>query len=105
MFKAYSIAQKVAAGAVALLVIMVLVFGLSWCSERREAKRARSEASVAVATGKALDKVAAETSVTRQEQEEKQREVDTIEGSDQRLPDGYGAELERVRRGDKPRNP
>ena len=86
------------AGTVALLVIAVLT--LSWCSERDRAKRARAEATVAAATGKALDKVAAETPAIRQDQEEKQREVDEIPGADQRLPDGFGRDLERVRRDD-----
>lgn len=85
------------AGAVALLIVAVLT--LSYCSEKDRLKRARSETSIANATGKALDTVAAETPVIRQDQEEKQREVDAIEGADDRLPDGFGAELERVRRG------
>jgi len=60
---------------------------------------ARNEAKVAGSVGKQLDRIAAETPVIRQEQEEKQRAVDEIEGADQRLPDGFSAELERVRRG------
>lgn len=60
---------------------------------------ARNEAKVAGSVGKQLDRVAAETPVIRQEQEEKQRAVDEIEGADQRLPDGFAADLERVRRG------
>lgn len=85
------------AGAVALLIVAVLT--LSYCSERDRTKRARSEASVATATGKALDTVARETPVIRQDQEEKQRAVDEIPGASDRLPDGFGADLERVRRG------
>lgn len=61
----------------------------------------RAERNTQVATGKALDKVAAQTPVIREEQEEKQREVDEIPGADQRLPDGFGRDLERVRRGDR----
>jgi hypothetical protein len=60
---------------------------------------ALNEAKVAGSVGKQLDRVAAETPVIRDEQEEKQREVDEIEGADQRLPDGFASELERVRRG------
>lgn len=87
-----------------LLMLVIIVLALSYCSERDRLKRARSEATVATATGKALDKVAAETPAIRQDQEEMQREVDAIEGADQRLPDGFGADLERVRRGSGKRN-
>lgn len=79
-------------------VIVVLIFmgvTLAWCVGRG----GRDDARIAAATGKALDKVAEQTPVIRQEQAEKQREVDQIEGSDTRLPDGYGKSLERVRRG------
>jgi len=68
-------------------------------SDKSRRERAEATAATATATGKALDKVASETPVIRQDQEEKQRAVDAIEGSDARLPDGYGADLERVRRG------
>lgn len=85
--------------AVLILLLVVVLLTLSWCSERDRTKRARSEATIGVATGKALDKVATETPVIRQDQEEKQREVDELQGADQRLPDGFGADLERVRRG------
>lgn len=83
-------------------VVVTLIFvglTLAYCVERGNAHRAKSEASIARATGKALDRVAAETPVIRQEQAEKQRAVNEIEGADQRLPDGFSAELERVRRG------
>ena len=83
-------------------VIITLIFvglTLAYCVERGNAHRAKSEASIARATGKALDRVAAETPVIRQEQAEKQRAFDEIEGADERLPDGFGADLERVRRG------
>jgi hypothetical protein len=80
-------------------VIIALIFVglvLAWCAQGRSDTRdvARTEA----ATGKALDNVAAQTPIIRQEQEEKQADVDKIEGSDTRLPDGYGARLEEIRR-------
>lgn len=78
------------AAAVALIVLAVFVLG------RCDRDKGRDQ-DVAVATGKALDMVAKETPAIRQDQQERQREVDQIEGSDQRLPDGYGAELERLR--------
>lgn len=80
------------------LLLMVAAVILSMCSNNR-----RTDRNVAVATGKALDKVATETPIIRQEQQDKQREVDELQGADQRLPDGFGADLERVRRGNHSR--
>lgn len=82
-------------GAVALLVIALL----GWRSGCQAAGRKGAEADVAVTTGKQLDKVTTETAAVRQDQEEKARAVEQIEGSDQALPPGYGEQLERVRRG------
>jgi ABC-type transport system involved in cytochrome bd biosynthesis fused ATPase/permease subunit len=88
------------AWAISLVALLLLIlFVMSWCSERARGKQARAEATVAAVTGNALDKVASETPVIRQDQEEKQRAVDELQGADQRLPDGFGADLERVRRG------
>lgn len=84
------------AAVIALLVLATVV--ISRCTQSRD-QSARTEK----ATSKALDNVATQTPAIRQEQKDKQREVDNIEGSDQRLPDGYGAELERLRMRD--RNP
>ncbi len=81
------------------VVVLALLLTMSWCADRTRLKKMRAEATVGQATGKALDRVATETPVIRQEQQEKQREVEKIEGADQRLPDGFGADLERVRRG------
>lgn len=91
--------RRAIAVGVVIVLVAVIVLTLSYCSERRRVAEMRSERNIAVATGEALDKVAAETPVIRQEQQEKERAVDEIEGADQRLPDGFGAELERVRRG------
>jgi len=89
------------------LIVALIFLGLtlSYCHERGQARKARAEASVAQATGKALDRVAAETPVIRQEQAEKQNEAEKIEGADTRLPDGFGRSLERVRRGGKHNDP
>lgn len=81
-------------GAVVVVLCFVLAV-MTMCNK----PSARNEAKVAGSVGKQLDRVAAETPVIRQEQEEKQRAVDEIEGADQRLPDGFAADLERVRRG------
>lgn len=80
-------------------VAVVVILLVSWCSDQARLKKMRAEATVGQATGKALDTVATETPVIRQEQEEKQREVDNIPGADDRLPDGFARDLERVRRG------
>lgn len=97
------IRMAVSIGALIVLLIFIAL-ALSWCSERERSRRARADATVAGATGKALDQVASETPAIRQDQEEKQRAVDEIQGADERLPDGFGADLERVRRGSGKRN-
>lgn len=79
-----------------VLVVIVMAFML-WNS-RNIIQQQKRDIAVATTTGKALDKASDRTVTIRQEQQEKQREVDSIEGSDQRLPDGYGVELERLRR-------
>lgn len=84
---------------IALLCLVMAV--LTMCNGRND-DRARNQ--TANATGKALDTVTRETSNIQADTVEKQREVDTIEGSDQRLPDGFGADLERVRDRER-RNP
>ena len=81
------------------VIVLVVLLTLSWCADRARLKEMRGEATVGEATGKALDRVATETPVIRQQQAEKQREVEKIAGADQRLPAGFGADLERVRRG------
>lgn len=85
-----------------IAVLAVVALSVSMCMSARKAERtAKANANIAVATGQALDHVAEQTPAIRREQEEKQREVDEIPGADQRLPDGYGASLERVRRGER----
>ena len=81
------------------VIVLAILLTVSWCADRVRLKTMRGEATVAAATGEALDTVAEQTPVIRQEQAEKQREVEKIEGADQRLPAGFGASLERVRRG------
>ena len=81
------------------VIVLVILLTVSWCADRARLKTMRGEATVAAATGEALDTVAEQTPVIRQEQAEKQREVEKIEGADQRLPDNFGRNLERVRRG------
>jgi len=74
---------------------------LTMCNGRAD-DRARNQ--TANATGKALDTVTRETEIIQTDTTEKRREVDEIQGSDVLLPDGYGADLERVRRNER-RNP
>lgn len=79
------------------VVILLIIIGLSlaWCSQR--GANQKRDAVVAKTTGRALDKVAEQTPVIRNEQKAKENEVSTIEGSDVPLPDGYGRDLQRVR--------
>lgn len=95
-----TIVRRMIVGVLVFCLLAVAIVTLSYCSER-----GRIDGNVAAATGKALDKVAAETPVIRQDQQEKQRAVDEIQGADDRLPDGFGADLERVRRGRNTRQP
>jgi hypothetical protein len=81
------------------VIVVTLLVLLSWRGACSAIKMARADAQQAKAVGEALDTVAEQTPVIRQEQAEKQREVEKIEGADQRLPAGFGASLERVRRG------
>lgn len=85
-------------------LMLVLVVAVKVAVDR--ADRAERRAEQAQTTTKALDTVATETSGIRREQEEQQREVDKIPGADAPLPAGFGADLERVRRGERnPRQP
>lgn len=86
-----------------VVAALCFAFAVLTMCKQRDTSKAREQ--TATATTEALDKVATETPVIRQEQQEKQREVDSIPGADERLPDGFGAELERVRRGEQRRNP
>lgn len=82
------------------VLILILVVGLlSWRAACTAADRYKREANQAQVVGDQLDKATGETAVVRREQQEQEREVDEIEGADQPLPPGFGAELERVRRG------
>jgi len=80
------------------VIVLVVLLNLSWCADRARLKTMRGEATVGEATGKALDRVATETPAIRQEQQEKQREVEKLNGAGMRLPDNFGRDLERVRR-------
>lgn len=84
---------------IGILVVVFLLALLGWRAGCTAAERARREANQAQVVGDQLDKAAGETAVVRREQQEQEREVDEIEGADQPLPPGFGAELERVRRG------
>lgn len=87
-------------GWLALTVVVLGLFVLGQCVANGFVRSGAQKRDIAVArtTGKALDRVAAQTPLIRQEQKAKENEVAEIEGSDTRLPDGYGAALERVRR-------
>lgn len=89
------------------VIVLAILLVVSWCADRARLKTMRGEATVAAATGEALDNVVTETAVIRQEQVEKQDEVKKLNGAGLRLPDNFGRDLERVRRqrgeGDDPR--
>jgi len=92
-------------GWIALGIIAIVLLGVGTCTyQKHRADRAEARLAPAKASVEALDKVATETPVIRQEQAEKEREVERIEGADQRLPDGFGRELQRVRVRDKSSN-
>ena len=84
------------------VIVLVVLLTVSWCADRARLKEMRGEATVAAATGEALDTVVTETAVIRQEQVEKQDEVKKLNGAGMRLPDNFGRDLERVRRGSEP---
>lgn len=75
---------------------VLALFGAYKFQEAR-ADRAVAEARQSKVTVEALDRVATQTPAIRSEQEEKQRAVDEIQGADQRLPDGFGPDLQRLR--------
>lgn len=82
-------------------VVVALCFALAiftTCTNQN-----RDDNRTQVATGKALDRVAVEAPKIRDDQEEKQRAVDEIEGADQPLPDGFAGDLQRLR--DRSANP
>jgi Flp pilus assembly protein TadB len=83
---------------IAAVIIMCLLAVLSWRSACTSADKARREASIAAATGNALDNVAAKTPEIRADQKQKEDAVEKIDGADAPLPDGFASSLERVRR-------
>lgn len=83
---------------IGIIALIVGLFGAYKFQEAR-ANRAVTEARTATVTADALDNVATQTGTIRAEQQDKQNEVDSIPGSTDRLPDGYGADLQRVRDG------
>ncbi len=86
---------QVKAGAIVLTAFALLWTAYSY--QKARADRAVAEVRQQRVTSRALDTVADETQSIRSQQQETERAVDQIQGSDQRLPDGFGAELERLR--------
>lgn len=79
----------------AAVVLCLLGFTLSTCLHG--VQLGKRDAVVAKTTGKALDRVASTVPIIRNEQKAKEHEVEQIPGASDRLPDGFAAELERVR--------
>jgi Flp pilus assembly protein TadB len=86
---------QVKAGAIVLTAFALLWTAYSY--QKARADRAVAEVRQHRVTTRALDTVAEQTQSIRSQQQETERAVDQIQGSDQRLPDGFGAELERLR--------
>ena len=86
-----------------IIAVLCLVFALLTMCQGRDFDRGRIRTEVA--TGDALDRVTRETSNIRNDEKEKSDAINAIPGSDDRLPDGYGAQLECVRRGGERCNP
>lgn len=86
----------------AIVVVACLLFAVLTMCQGSKTQHAKLQTENA--TGKALDRVTTKTETIRNDQQEKQADVDTIQGSDQRLPDGFASDLQRVRDG-KRRNP
>lgn len=84
--------------AVGVLAAVLTLYG-AYKYQQHRADRAEADLAPAIAIGEALDTVAVQTPIIRQDQKERQDAVDQIQGSDDRLPDGYGSDLQRVRDG------
>lgn len=86
----------------AIIVIACLLFAVLTMCQGSKTQHARLQTENA--TGKALDLVTTKTETINTDTKAKQDEADKIEGSDTKLPDGYGSALQRVRDG-KRNNP
>jgi len=87
---------------IALVAVLCFIMaGVTMCVQRDRIAGQKRDIQVAKTTGRALDTVTTKTEAIRSEQGRKADEVSKIEGADQRLPDGFGADLERVRRGQR----
>lgn len=87
---------------IGVLALIAILYG-AWSWEKARADRAVTEARQANIKADVLDGVATKTDQIRVETQEKEAQVDQIEGSDTRLPDNFGRDLQRVR--DGKRNP
>lgn len=87
---------------IALVAVLCFIMAVvTMCVQRDRIAGQKRDIQVAKTTGKALDAVTTKTETIRSEQKAKEDEVAKIEGADQRLPDGFGRDLERVRRGER----
>lgn len=86
----------------AIIVIACLLFAVLTMCQGSKTQRAKLQTENA--TGKALDRVTAKTETINADTKAKQDEADKIPGANDRLPDGYGSALQRVRDG-KRNNP
>lgn len=87
---------------IALVAVLCFIMaGVTMCVQRDRIAGQKRDIQVARDTGKALDTVTTKTEAIRREQKDKEDEIKNLPGADQRLPDGHGAALERLRRGER----
>lgn len=79
------------------VIVVALSLFAAYQYQKSRADRAEARVVDAVAVSNALETVATETPLIRQDQKEREHEVEQIPGADQRLPDGFGRDLQRVR--------
>lgn len=79
----------------AIIVIACLLFAVLTMCQGSKTQRAKLQTENA--TGKALDRVTTKTETINADTKAKQDEADEIPGANDRLPDGYGPALQRVR--------
>lgn len=79
------------------IAVFAMALFVAYSYQKDRADKAVDRAATATVQADALNTVATKTEDARSEQKEKQADVDKIEGSDTRLPDGWGVELQRVR--------
>lgn len=93
-------------GWIALGIIAIVLLGVGTCTyQKYRADRAEARLAPAKASVEALDKVATETPIIRDNQKADEHAVSQIPGADDKLPADFGRDLQRVRDKSSNRNP